>query len=61
MAEIHSTKINDALKIPGSLKAACQLVAEVGAVVTGSLVVMELVDLNGKSKISSPVHSLMKF
>jgi len=53
--------VDDLIATGGSLVGACQLVRDVGAEVTACLVVMELEDLNGKSKVPVPFHSLMKF
>ncbi|ODM94977.1 Adenine phosphoribosyltransferase [Orchesella cincta] len=53
--------VDDLLATGGSLKAGCQLIEESGGVVAGCLVIMELVDLRGRDKISQPVFSLLEF
>lgn len=45
----------------GSLNAATTLIADCQAKVSGCLVIMELADLNGRTKVKAPIHSLMSF
>jgi len=45
----------------GSLFAASELVRKVGGIVVESLVVMELVGLEGRQKLDGKVHSLIKY
>jgi len=53
--------VDDLLATGGSLDAAVKLIEKVGGQVIGSLVVMELVDLKGRDKISQPIQSLLQF
>ncbi|SPP84884.1 adenine phosphoribosyltransferase [Drosophila guanche] len=53
--------VDDLLATGGSLLAASELVRKVGGVVLESLVVMELVDLDGRKKLDCKVHSLIKY
>jgi len=53
--------VDDLLATGGSLSAASTLITDCQAKVAGCLVVMELVDLKGRDKLKSPVHSLMSF
>lgn len=46
--------------VSASLEAACKLVTGVGSKVDHCLVIMELQELNGRSKILCPVYSLFK-
>ena len=43
------------------MKAAVELMEEIGAKVTQCLVVIELKDLNGRAKVSKPFHSLIQY
>nr|P54363.1 RecName: Full=Adenine phosphoribosyltransferase; Short=APRT [Drosophila pseudoobscura pseudoobscura]AAA57203.1 adenine phosphoribosyltransferase [Drosophila pseudoobscura] len=53
--------VDDLLATGGSLLAASELVRKVGGVVLESLVVMELVGLDGRKKLDCKVHSLIKY
>ncbi|CAL8135525.1 unnamed protein product [Orchesella dallaii] len=53
--------VDDLLATGGSLKAGCQLIEESGGEVAGCLVIMELLELRGRDKISQPVFSLLEF
>lgn len=53
--------VDDLLATGGSLAAACELLEKVGATILGSLIIMEIPDLNGRAKIKEPVYTLMKF
>lgn len=53
--------VDDLLATGGSLKAAVELVTKVGGVVSGCLVIIELVDLNGKANVPNTVHALIKY
>jgi adenine phosphoribosyltransferase len=53
--------VDDLLATGGSLSASCQLIEIVGAKVAGCFVIMELDDLQGRSKLKYPVHSLFHF
>ena len=53
--------IDDLLATGGTLKAACELVKMCGASVLGSLCLIELVDLNGRSKLESPFHAFLTY
>ncbi|CAG7819583.1 unnamed protein product, partial [Allacma fusca] len=53
--------VDDLLATGGSLSASCQLIESAGAKVVGCFVVMELDELNGRSKLKYPTHSLFHF
>ncbi|KAL3287508.1 hypothetical protein HHI36_001978 [Cryptolaemus montrouzieri] len=53
--------IDDLLGTGGTLQTACNLVKEVGGNISGCLLVIELKELNGKSKINYPVQSLVQY
>ncbi|XP_022337843.2 adenine phosphoribosyltransferase-like [Crassostrea virginica] len=53
--------VDDLLATGGTMKAACELIAKVGANVVDCLVVMELTDLNGRSKLTKPCSSLISY
>eukprot|EP00126_Sphaerothecum_destruens_P005697 Sdes_comp18969_c0_seq1m9498 len=53
--------VDDLLATGGSLFAAGQLVKKCGATVIENLVVIELSELNGRSKLSSPVYSVLQY
>ncbi|XP_046389094.1 adenine phosphoribosyltransferase [Ischnura elegans] len=53
--------VDDLLATGGSLQAACELVKKVGAEVSECLVVMEIVDLKGRTRVPAPVFSLIQF
>lgn len=52
--------VDDLLATGGTLAAACQLLHEGGAQVVECLIVIELLGLRGRDKVSAPVHSLVK-
>lgn len=52
--------MDDLLATGGTLGAACQLLEQGGATIAECLIVIELVALHGRDKISTPVHSLVK-
>ena len=45
----------------GTMKAACDLMEKFGAEVVLCLVVIELVDLKGKDKLSKPFKTLLQY
>ncbi|XP_077982325.1 adenine phosphoribosyltransferase-like [Glandiceps talaboti] len=53
--------IDDLLATGGTMKAASKLVSDMGGEVTLCLVVIELIDLDGQSKLSHPFHSLIHY
>ncbi|KAH8402862.1 hypothetical protein KR222_007680 [Zaprionus bogoriensis] len=53
--------VDDLLATGGSLSAACSLVRKVGGVVLESLVVIELLGLEGRKKLDCNVHSLIQY
>ncbi|EDX08885.1 adenine phosphoribosyltransferase [Drosophila simulans] len=53
--------VDDLLATGGSLVAATELIRKVGGVVVESLVVMELVGLDGRKRLDGKVHSLIKY
>ncbi|KAF7993843.1 hypothetical protein HCN44_011112 [Aphidius gifuensis] len=53
--------VDDLLATGGTIKAAVKLLKATGAQVVECLVIMELVGLDGKSKIDAPVHSFIKY
>lgn len=53
--------VDDLLATGGSLAAAAELVRKVGGVVVESLVVLELVGLEGRKRLDGKVHSLIKY
>ncbi|MFT4234787.1 MAG: adenine phosphoribosyltransferase [Microbacterium sp.] len=50
--------LDDVLATGGTLAAAQRLVTDLGAVVAGSAVVLELADLADRSRVTAPVHSV---
>lgn len=48
------------LFIPGTMKAACDLMKAAKAEILGCVVVIELADLKGKEKLSDPLLSFIK-
>ena len=54
--------VDDLLATGGTLKAACQLIEEVGAVVCGCTCVIELPDLKGRERLAGyPLFTLISF
>lgn len=53
--------IDDLLATGGTLRAACDLIAKLGANVTECVVIMELEALNGRKHIPATINSLIKF
>ncbi|CAG5121283.1 unnamed protein product [Candidula unifasciata] len=53
--------IDDLLATGGTMKAACDLVEQLGAKVDLCLVVIELADLEGRKKIPKPLKTLITF
>ncbi|BFZ12694.1 hypothetical protein BsWGS_15733 [Bradybaena similaris] len=53
--------IDDLLATGGTMKAACDLVKQLGAHIDLCLVVIELVDLDGRKKVTHPLKSLITF
>lgn len=47
--------------LTGTLQAACQLVREAGGEVLECVLIVELVELNGRSKVPAPCFSLVQF
>ena len=52
--------IDDLLATGGTLHASCELVEKAGAVVLGTLCLIELVDLNGRIKLKNPFHAFIQ-
>lgn len=53
--------VDDLLATGGSMGAACQLLKKAGLEISQCLVVMELKDLSGRSKITEPVHAFIQY
>lgn len=53
--------VDDLLATGGTLEAAVELVRAVGGVVVEAVVLIELCDLNGRTKAIVPVHSFIKY
>jgi len=53
--------IDDLLATGGTLQAACQLVREAGGEVLECVLIIELLELNGRSKVPAPCFSLVQF
>ena len=53
--------VDDLLATGGSLEAAVQLVRKAGGKVVGSVVVMELTDLEARKRLDCKIHSLIKY
>lgn len=52
--------VDDLLATGGTLAAACQLLEQGGAEVVECLIVIELLGLHGRDKVSAPIHSLVQ-
>jgi adenine phosphoribosyltransferase len=52
--------VDDLIATGGSLDASCKLVEKLGGELVGCAVIIELVDLKGKSKLSCPLYSLLQ-
>lgn len=53
--------IDDLLATGGTLKASVNLIRQAGGVVVDCLVIMELLELNGRKRIDADVHSFIQF
>jgi adenine phosphoribosyltransferase len=53
--------IDDVLATGGTIVAASELLRGLGAKIAGSAVVIELGFLNGREKVGTPVHSLLRY
>ncbi|KAL9974922.1 hypothetical protein ACROYT_G012026 [Oculina patagonica] len=53
--------LDDLLATGGTLQAACQLVREAGGEVLQCVLIVELLELNGRSKVPAPCFSLVQF
>lgn len=53
--------VDDLLATGGSLKTAIKLIQACGGAVSSAAVVIELTDLKGREKVSSPVFSLLQY
>ena len=53
--------IDDLLATGGTLKASCELVKKCGASVLCCICLIELMDLDGRSKVDAPFHAFLKF
>ena len=53
--------IDDLLATGGTMKAACDLMNKLEADIVQCLVVIELVDLKGKDKLTAPFKSLLEY
>lgn len=53
--------MDDLLATGGSLSAASELVRKLGGVLLESLVVIELLDLDGRKRLDCNVHSLIQY
>ncbi|KAK7790938.1 hypothetical protein R5R35_005870 [Gryllus longicercus] len=53
--------VDDLLATGGTLQAACKLVSQLGAHVKKCIVVMELLDLNGRRSVDAPIHSIVQY
>ena len=53
--------VDDLLATGGTMNAAWQLAEKLGCNVLGCFVVVELTELNGRSRVQVPVHSLIQF
>jgi len=61
VADDRVVVVDDCLATGGTLHAALELVADLGATVLGSSVLMELAFLDGRRQIPGACHSLMNF
>jgi adenine phosphoribosyltransferase len=57
----HVLIADDVLATGGTAKAAENLVRQLGGVIAGMVFLIELQDLQGRSKLQSPVYSLMQY
>lgn len=53
--------VDDLLATGGTLQAACQLVKDAGGEVLECVSIVELEELDGKSKVPAPCYCLLKF
>ena len=53
--------VDDLLATGGTVTAAAELIEQVGANVCASLFLVELTGLNGRSRLSGPVHALQQY
>jgi adenine phosphoribosyltransferase len=54
--------VDDVLATGGTMKACCDMVKQLGGELVGVAVLIELVGLNGRSKLgSTPVHSVLNY
>jgi adenine phosphoribosyltransferase len=53
--------VDDLLATGGTMKACCDLVTKLGGTVAGIAVLIELHGLNGRAKLPSEVHSVIKY
>lgn len=53
--------VDDLLATGGTLEAAVKLISAAGGVVVECVVLMELQELNGRSKAGAPVHSFIQY
>lgn len=53
--------VDDLLATGGTLSAAVGLCRQAGAVVLECVVLIELIDLDGRARVDAPVHSFIKF
>ncbi|GLV43485.1 Adenine phosphoribosyltransferase [Carabus blaptoides fortunei] len=53
--------VDDLLATGGSIGAACELLKKAGLEISQCLVVMELQDLGGRSKITDPIHAFIQY
>lgn len=54
--------VDDLLATGGTLSAACNLIEQTGGIVENIVVIIELISLNGKSKVSGKsVHSFLQY
>ena len=53
--------VDDLLATGGTVAGAVALCRQAGAVVSGCVVLIELVELDGRIKVDAPLHSFIKF